>query len=180
LVTRPGPEETSASLMVLGSKGGLECKPRSVVTVSVVDLQNMQNHMRETIAQGMGEMQSKQGQGGIPALPASARTAPVKAGFAADAPGPDPNAAAEISQESKVADQAEQEVLGQQSGGPSAVPGPPPPPAPTAEVKMGMSVDQVTGLLGSPTAHYDVGAKQIYTFGNMKITFTSGKVTDIQ
>jgi hypothetical protein len=172
LVTPPGPQETAATLIVLGSKGGVECKPRTTISVSVADLQDMQNHMRETIALGMTEMQTKQGQGGIPSLPASARTAPVKAAFAADAPGPDPNAAAEISAELKTADQAEQEVLqtSPTAGGPSA----------TAEVKMGQTVDQVTGILGSPTAHYDVGPKQIYTFGNMKITFTNGVVTDIQ
>jgi hypothetical protein len=173
LVTPPGPQETAATLIVLGSKGGVECKPRTTISVSVADLQDMQNHMRETIALGMTEMQTKQGQGGIPSLPASARTAPVKAAFAADAPGPDPNAAAEISAELKTADQAEQEVLSQTTpaaGGPSA----------TAEVKLGLSVDQVTAILGSPTAHYDVGPKQIYTFGNMKITFTNGVVTDIQ
>jgi hypothetical protein len=68
---------------------------------------------------------------------------------------------------------------------------PPPPPspsdapsapsaAPSAEVKMGQTIDQVTAILGTPTAHYDVGPKQIYTFGNMKITFTNGVVSDIQ
>jgi len=174
LVGRPGPQETAATLLVLGSKGGLECKASSTVSVSVVDLQDMQNHMRETIAQGMTEMQAKQGQGGIPALPADARTAPVKAAFDVGAPGPDPNAAAEIGAQAKAADQAEQEVLqsAPAAGGPSATT--------TAQVGLGMTVDQVTAILGSPAQHFDKGAVQIYVFGNMKITFTNGKVTDSQ
>jgi hypothetical protein len=176
LVTPPGPQDAVASLVVLGSKGGVECKPRSTISVSVMDLQDMQNHMRETITQGMGEMQSKQGKGGIPALPASAIAAPVKAGFAVDAPGPDPNAAAEIGQQAKMMDQVEQEVVSQSAapaGSPSAA-------APPSQVALGQTIDQITGILGTPTAHYDVGAKQIYSFGSMKVTFTNGKATDIE
>jgi DNA-binding NtrC family response regulator len=46
---------------------------------------------RATIDQGLGELQSKQGKGGLPALPTAAAKPPVQSGFAAIAPPPDPN-----------------------------------------------------------------------------------------
>ena len=175
LVGRPGPNETSATLLVLGSKGGLECKASSTVSVSVADLQDMQNHMRETIAQGMGDMQASRGKG-LPNLPAQAAAPPTKAPFAADpsAPGPEPNVAAEISQESSQVDAAEQAALqdtGAPAGGPSATP---------ATVSLGMTIDQVTAILGPPLQPLDAGTRQIYLYKNLKVTFQNGKVTDIQ
>jgi hypothetical protein len=174
LAGRPGPDETAATLVVLGSKGGLECRASATVSVSVADLQDMQNHMRETIAQGMTEMQASKGKG-LPAMPASAAAPPTKAPFAADpsAPGPEPNVAAEISQESKEVDAAEQSALNDTAaGGPSA--------AQPAEVKLGMSIDDVAAILGQPSQKLDVGAKQIYVYKNIKITFLNGKVSDMQ
>ena len=77
LMAPPGPSATDANLMVLSSKGGLECRKSTVVTVALTDLQDMQNHMRETIDQGLQELQEKQGQGGLPAAPPSAMAAPT-------------------------------------------------------------------------------------------------------
>jgi hypothetical protein len=175
LVGRPGPNDTAATLVVLGSKGGLECRAQSTVTVSVADLQDMQNYMRETIDQGMGDMQASRGKG-LPNLPAQAAAPPTKAPFAADpsAPGPEPNVAAEISQESNQVDAAEQAALqdtGAPAGGPSAS---------GATVTLGMTVDQVTAILGPPLQPLDAGNRQIYLYKNLKITFQNGKVTDIQ
>src|SRR6202040_3841045 len=101
------------------SKGGTECRRGATVSVAFADLQEMQNHMRETIDQGMAELQAKQSKGGLPALPQSARAAPVKADFAADpsAPGPDPNAATEINQQMQEADKAEQATLAETAQG---------------------------------------------------------------
>ena len=119
----PPADATAADLVVLSSKGGKECHKGVKVSVAIADLQEMQNHMRETIDAGMGDLQSKGGKGGLPAVPASAKAAPAKAEFAAIAPPPDPNAAAEIQQQAKEADEAEQEVAGQapaDASGPSA------------------------------------------------------------
>ena len=66
--------------------------------------------MRQTIDQGLGDLQSKQGQGGLPAAPPSAKAPPVQSAFVAAAPPPEQNVAADIKQESQQADQAEQEV----------------------------------------------------------------------
>jgi len=54
---------------------------------------------------------------------------------------------------------------------------PPPPPAP--ELKLGLTVDQVIAQLGQPVNTATAGDKQIYLFKEWKITFTGGKVTDI-
>ncbi len=113
LVTPPPPDATSASLVVLASKGNSECAKSTTVTVALADLQDMQNHMRETIDRGMEELRQKQGSGGLPAAPPSAVAAPTTAPFAQIAPPPDPNDAKTIDQQMNAADQAEQEVTAQ-------------------------------------------------------------------
>jgi hypothetical protein len=175
----PPADATAADLIVLSTKGGIECKKGATVSVALTDLQDMQNHMRETIDAGMGDLQKNGGKGGIPAVPASAQAAPVKAEFTSIAPPPDPNAAAEIAAQSKEADAAEKEVAGQvpaDGSGPSAAP----PAAPPAEVGLGQTIDEVTAILGQPKSKADLGNKKIYVYSDMKITFTAGKVTDIQ
>lgn len=142
----------------------------------------MQNHMRETIDSGMGELQAKGGKGGLPAVPASAKAAPTKAPFAQDAPPPDPQAAQQINGQLAEADKAEQEVTS--AGGPSDTPGaaaaPAAPAAPPTPIALGQTIDQVTANLGQPKNILDLGAKKIYVYKDIKITFTGGKVTDIQ
>ena len=59
----------SADLVMLLSKGGHECAKSDTVSVSLADLQEMQNHMREIIDQGLHELQAKQGTGGLLAAP---------------------------------------------------------------------------------------------------------------
>lgn len=59
-------------------------------------------------------------------------------------------------------------------------PPPPPPDQPPATVSLGMSVDQVVAILGQPVTQASIGAKQIFSYKNLKVTFVSGKVTDVQ
>ena len=101
------PDAVAANLVVLASKGGQECPKGDAVTVQLADLQGMQNHMRETIDQGLQELQTKQGSGGLPQAPAAPTT---PAGYAPIAPPPDPNAAQEIQQEGQQGTQAEQDA----------------------------------------------------------------------
>jgi hypothetical protein len=110
LMSPPPPDATAADLVVLASKGGNECGKTSTVTVQLTDLQEMQNHMRELIDQGLQELQSKQGQGGIPQAPPSAQGQPAPAQYAEVAPPADPNAGTEIQQQTQQADQAETDV----------------------------------------------------------------------
>ena len=82
------------------------------------------------------------------------------------------------------AEKAEQEVLGQtaaptdsagQNAPPAAAPAGPP-----KEIALGQTFDQVTAILGQPKSVMDLGAKKIYVYPDMKITFNAGKVTDVQ
>ncbi|HEY1159429.1 MAG TPA: hypothetical protein VGE83_02300 [Terracidiphilus sp.] len=181
----PPSDATTANLVVLSSKGTPECQISLTVSVQLTDLQEMQNHMRETIDQGLQDLQSKQGKGGLPAAPPSAQSAPTPAAYAAAAPPPDPNAAADIQQQDQQAGQAVQEVTAetaQDSGGQaSATPAAPPAaPASTATVELGQTTDQVQAALGAPTRVANLGPKVIYYYSGMKVTFKDGKVSDVQ
>jgi hypothetical protein len=66
---------------------------------------------------------------------------------------------------------------GQQAQQPPAAPAAADPP-PT--IQLGQSPDDVKGMLGQPQKIVDLGAKQIYIYKDMKITFVKGKVTDVQ
>ena len=117
LQAAPATTQRPRTLVVLASKGGQECQKQATVSVALVDLQEMQNHMRETIDQGLQELQAKQGTGGLPAEPVSAKTAPAQAQYDAIAPPPDPNAAGEIQQQAAQGDQTEKDVATETSTG---------------------------------------------------------------
>ncbi len=196
LRTPPPTDATSANLVVLSSKGTPECQISLTVQVSLTDLQEMQNHMRETIDQGLQDLQSKQGTGGLPAAPPSAQAKPTQAAYAAVAPPPDPSDAATIQQQDQQADQAEKDVTAEAAtpGGGEANATPPSADAPaqmaTADaaaspaagpsVEMGQTKDQVQAALGAPTRVADLGPKTIYYYNGMKVTFKDGKVSDVQ
>ena len=168
LAGQTAPDASAANLVVLASKGGKECVKGDTVAVNLPDLQEMQNHMRETIDRGMQDLQKKQGQGGLPAAPASAKAAPVESQMAAIAPPPPPadEVAAQINQQAGEADKAEQEAGGA--------------PAPPKTIAIGQSIDDVTGALGAPKKVVDLGPKKIYVYDDMKVTFRDGKVSDVQ
>ena len=174
------PDAQAANLAVLASKGGKECPRGDVVSVALQDLQDMQNHMRETIDAGLQELQKKQGQGGLPAAPAAAKAAPVESQMAAIAPPPPPESevAAEINQQSQAADQAEKEASTDAGSGPG--PNAAAPAAEPVSVDVGQTIDQVTAALGTPLKVVNLGAKKIYVFKDMKVTFLNGKVSDVQ
>ena len=187
LQSPPPPDATSANLLVLASKGGQECQKSGMVTVQLTDLQEMQNHMRETIDQGLQDLQAKQGKGGIPAAPPSAQAKPTTPEYASIAPPPDPQDAASIQQQDQQANQAEQEATadtGQGGGGPSAVASVPPPAPATqaapASVELGQTTDQVKAALGQPVREANLGVKVIYYYNGMKVTFKNGKVSDVE
>jgi hypothetical protein len=47
---------------------------------------------------------------------------------------------------------------------------------------MGMTEEQVIGIMGQPATKADLGSKKIYSYKNpgLKVIFVGGKVTDIQ
>src|SRR5664279_385723 len=181
VTSAPPPGATAATAVVLCSKGGRECAKSAQVSVPFPDLQDMQNHMRETIDQGLGDLQAKQGQGGLPAAPPSAKGPPVQSAFVAAAPAADPNVAAELKQQTQEADQAEREVASAVPPGPPGVSSPTSA-APSAPIRIseGQTIDEVTAALGQPKSVVKLGTKEIYVYQDMKVTFKGGKVSDVQ
>jgi hypothetical protein len=57
---------------------------------------------------------------------------------------------------------------------------PDPPPAEPVHVQLGQTPDQVQASLGRPDKVIDLGAKQIYVYKDLKVTFLNGKVSDVQ
>jgi hypothetical protein len=47
-------------------------------------------------------------------------------------------------------------------------------------IEKGMTPDQVQNSLGKPDKIVNLGAKQLYIYKDMKVTFVNGKVTDVQ
>lgn len=47
-------------------------------------------------------------------------------------------------------------------------------------IQLGMTTDQVQAALGKPEKIFNVGAKQIYVYKDVKVTFLNGKVSDVQ
>jgi hypothetical protein len=171
----PVPASTTADATILSSKGAMECPASAMVMISLADLQDMQNHVRETLDDGMTQLQHDQGQGGLPAAPPTAIGQPMPAAFAADAPPPDPAAGAEIAQQTQAADQAEREL-----GSATAPPGPLGAASTAATISLGEPIEAVTATMGSPARIVDLGAKKIYVYPDLKITFQDGKVSDVQ
>jgi len=186
LTTAPAADATSANLQVLSSKGGQECPKSSMVTVQLTDLQEMQNHMRENIDQGLQDLQAKQGSGGLPPVPPSAKSDPAPAQYAAVAPPADPNVGSEIAQVDQQGEQAEKDATadaGQSGGAPVSSDGAVAPAAPAAapaSVELGQTTDQVQASMGAPTRVANLGPKVIYYYSGMKVTFKNGKVSDVQ
>lgn len=177
LSTPPSSDATSAYLQVLATKNS-SCAKGSMVSVGFADLQEMQNHMRATIDRGLQDLQAHQG--GLPVPPANAAAPPVQASFAPIAPPPDVNASSELQQQARDADTADREVLnevnqagdsGAASGNSSTQPD---------EISLGQSIGDVEAILGKPKQVVNLGAKKIYVYPSMKITFVGGKVSDVQ
>ncbi len=55
--------------------------------------------------------------------------------------------------------------------------GPPPEPQ---QIEKGQTPDQVKAALGTPDKIVNLGAKQIYLYKDLKVTFLNGKVADVQ
>jgi hypothetical protein len=65
---------------------------------------------------------------------------------------------------------------------PMAAIAPPPPPAdaPPPTIAIGQSKVQVTTAFGQPTKTAKVGVKEIFYYKDMKVTFTNGKVSNVE
>jgi hypothetical protein len=169
----PSADPTFANVQVLASKGQ-DCPAGNLVPVQLTDLQEMQNHMRETVDQGLGEMQTRQGQGGLPTIEVAMRTQ-TAAPYAADLPPAEANVADELRQQAREANQQEQAVLGQ--AGQNAIP-----PGSTGPVtiQIGQTIADVVARMGQPVRVADLGQKKTYFYKDMKVIFVNGRVNDVQ
>jgi hypothetical protein len=77
--------------IVLSSKGGVECAQSAKVDIAISDLQEMQNHMRAAIDQGLAN------------TPKGATEPTVTPAFAQAAPPPDADAKSEIEKQKTIA-----------------------------------------------------------------------------
>jgi len=77
--------------IVLSSKGGVECAQSAKVDIAISDLQEMQNHMRAAIDQGLAN------------TPRGATDPTVTPAFAQAAPPPDADAKSEIEKQKTIA-----------------------------------------------------------------------------
>jgi hypothetical protein len=162
----PSSNATSAELVVLSSRGS-DCRQGSRVVVALEDLQEMHNQMMATVDRGLGDLQAKQGQGGLPNVPqGSAGT--LDSPFAQEAQ-PDTNAASELTSVSQEGDRAEQQAISLTGEG-----------AAPPTLSLGMSIAEVKAIQGEPQKIVDLGSKKIYVYSDLKITFSDGKVSDIQ
>jgi len=160
----PSPNANAAELIVLSSRRQ-DCAKGSAVSVQLQDLQEMQNQMRATLDRGLGDLQAKQGQGGLPQLPQGAAGA-IDTPLAREAQ-PDSDTASQLAEVSREADSAEQQAISQSAGAPPVL-------------TLGMSVDDVRSIQGEPQKIVDLGERKMYVYKDLKITFIGGKVSDIQ
>jgi hypothetical protein len=179
LSTAPPPDSTSVYLQVFASKNQ-ECPRGTTVSVELADLQEMQNHMRASIDQGLQELQAHEG--GLPAPPPSAGAPTVQASFAPIAPPPDPNVSNELQQQAREADTAEKGVLDElkQEDNTGGVQDPNIPSNTPVQISLGQTTAEVVAALGNPNRIVNLGAKKIYVYSDLKITFTDGKVTNVE
>jgi hypothetical protein len=63
---------------------------------------------------------------------------------------------------------------------PDIAPPPPPPDAPPPTITIGQTKEQVTAAFGQPLKMAKVGVKEILYYKDMKVTFTNGKVSNVE
>jgi hypothetical protein len=96
----------NVKVLVSGSQKG-DCSSGAQVAIAVNDLQEMHNHFREQIDDGLGELAKNQGKNGMPAAPAGSTVSKVNPDGVAQV---DPNAASDLAKQQEEADAAEKEV----------------------------------------------------------------------
>jgi hypothetical protein len=74
----------------------------------------------------------------------------------------------------------DQQGNGQGGGGGQAQPQEQAPPPEPAQIEKGQTPDQVKAAIGTPEKIINLGAKQIYVYKDIKVTFVNGKVSDVQ
>jgi hypothetical protein len=97
-------EQNKIAVLVATSKQG-DCPPNTNADVEVSELQEMHNQFREKMDAGLKSLAENQGKNGLPQAP----NAQPRAGEVPP-PQPDPDAASELQNQQKSAEQTEQEI----------------------------------------------------------------------
>jgi hypothetical protein len=159
-----------AEIKVLASRGS-SCQKGSFISVRTMDLQEMQNRLQASMEQGMTKLQADQGRDGIPALPPSAQGT-VNASYTNDLQ-PDPSAQSDLALAVKEANSSEQAIINERGPAPAGM-------GSGGTIALGMSPADVEQILGPPRNTVDLGAKRIYVYKDLKITFLRDRVSDVQ
>jgi hypothetical protein len=167
----PLPDAASADVVVLSGRAR-DCARGSTLSVPLRDLQEMHNAMMATVDRGLGEMQAKQGQDGIPSLPPES-TGTIDSPYAAEAQ-PDENAAGELDRVIQDTDRAERKAIEASTRltFSTAVLQP--------ALTLGLSIDQAKAIQGEPEKVLEVFSRKILVYKDLRITFTNGRLTDIE
>jgi hypothetical protein len=161
----------TADAIVLASKPQ-DCRRGATVSIPIQDLQEMQNHLRSTLGRGLGDLQSRGGQSGLPAIPANF-TGTLDTPFAGQVQA-ETSAAGELTEVTQEADRAEQGVIDQSANIATGTGGAP------IVISLGQSIEEVTASQGQPQKIVDLGNKKILVYADLKITFIDGRVADVQ
>lgn len=195
------PDPNTGNVQVLASKSQ-DCRVGAVLPVPLTDLQEMENHMRESLDVGLADMQQNRGASGLPSVPTDL-TAQVTPEYVAELPPADPDVAGELQTELQGADRAEGELLGQvthdsmNAPAVAAISAPSPshahaPPAATGPgragtastvtpvVTKGQTVSQVVAALGRPMQMLGMGVRKTYVYKTIKVIFINGIVSAVQ
>lgn len=186
----PAGGATTLNVTVLAGKS-TDCATGSAVPVKLDDLQEMQNAMMANVDQGLAELKTHPGQGGLPAPPAAALATQTDAPYAAAAPATaDANVGQELQQADQQASQTEQQVMAEATPPPDAggaTEGAAPAPAVAASrqaapvtIALGQTTTDVALNRGKPKQIVNLGPKAIWVYDDMKIIFLNGKVSDVQ
>jgi hypothetical protein len=179
LVQTPAPGSEWAQVRVMASRR-YHCPRGTILSVRTLDLQEMQNHLQASLDQGLDKLNADQGRNGLPALPPGTGGM-TDAAFASQLQAED-KALDELSLAVKDADQSEQATMNQGAspGGSAPAYAPAGGPPSGATLALGMSIAQVVAAMGQPRNTVDLGARQIYIYPNLKVTFQNGRVSDVQ
>ena len=106
----PADDAVLADLRVASSKRA-DCPAGTLISVSLQDLQEMQNTFRAGIDSGLGALRSNQGQGGLPSAPTDAVAPPPRPAMAGLPAKPHEDVAALLEAQHREAAKTEQGVL---------------------------------------------------------------------
>ena len=104
LVSAPAEDSAEAGLTVVSSRRG-DCPAGAQVTVSLQDLEEMQNYFRTQLDAGLQALRARQGQGGLPPAPYPAIAPPPRPSD--EAPADNQNMQALLQAQQQQANQAE-------------------------------------------------------------------------